>query len=102
MKRVKLLGRDSRFAEAVKRQIPVLGDRVTDSRNPETRYRLDPANPGKCVLYYYQVRSNLNHRGKGAFRDGNLVRKSLVELLAIFEDTLARTEKYGKNRQNPD
>jgi hypothetical protein len=94
MKRVELLGRDDRFAAAVRHRIPEPAGSVTDSRDPKTKYHLDPAKPGKCVLYYYQVRSNLSHRGKSAFKDGNLVRKSLVELLAIFEDMLDRTEQY--------
>ena len=88
MKRMKLLGTDHRFAAAVQHRLPGPSGSVTDSRDPKTEYHLDPANPGECVLYYYQVRSNLSHRGKSAFRDGNLVRKSLVELLAIFEDML--------------
>lgn len=60
---------------------------VTDSRTLRS-YRLDPQSPADAALYYYQVRSNLSHRGKGAWNDGELVRESLRELLDIFKEVL--------------
>ena len=60
---------------------------VTDSRSLRS-YRLDPESPADAALYYYQVRSNLSHRGKGAWNDGELVRESLRELLDVFKEVL--------------
>jgi hypothetical protein len=60
---------------------------VTDSRTLKS-YRLDPESPADAALYYYQVHSNLSHRGKGAWNDGGLVRESLRELLDVFKEVL--------------
>src|SRR5688572_3668998 len=64
-------------------------DKVSDSRNPDTIYRLDCSNPKKCFDYYYQVRSNLSHRGKGVITEFHKVHESLKELLAITQQYLA-------------
>jgi hypothetical protein len=37
-----------------------------------------------AARYYYQVRSNLSHRGKSAFRDAQLVHKSVTELADVM------------------
>jgi hypothetical protein len=62
--------------------------RVCDSRDPKAVYTLDRTNPKSSAEYYYQVRCNLSHRGKGAWGDAELVRTSLKELLSIFESML--------------
>jgi hypothetical protein len=94
--RVDRLGEDQRFAASLRRCVPERGGSVTDTRDPGKKYTLDPTKPGSSADYYYQVRSNLSHRGKAAFRDGEIVRKSLKELLAIFEDMLAGVEGYAE------
>lgn len=71
-----------------------LSQYVTESRelyradDPDKKVRLDPQDPKKSLTYYYQVRSNLTHRGKGVGRDHDLLEKSLKELLAIFRGVL--------------
>ena len=50
--------------------------------------RLDPSNPKESLKYYYQVRSNITHRGKAATRDFATLRDSLTELHAIFRCVL--------------
>ncbi len=52
------------------------------------RYKLDPKDPNKSIKYYYQVRSNVVHRGKSVVRDFDTIHSSLEELLAIFKDVL--------------
>ena len=47
----------------------------------------------KSVAYYYQVRSNITHRGKGAVRDYDMLRDSLTELLPIFREVLEAAER---------
>ena len=55
-------------------------DKVSDSRNPDATYKLDGTNAKKCLDYYYQVRSNLSHRGKSMFKEIDKVHCSLKEL----------------------
>ncbi len=85
--RIKALGSDQRFKDGVAKHLAELL-RVADSRNPRTEETLDPNRPEKAAMAFYQVRSNLAHRGKGAYADGEIVRKSLRYLLAIFEEML--------------
>jgi hypothetical protein len=59
---------------------------------PSERLVLDPQSPTKALNYYYQIRSNITHRGKGNVRDHERVNKSLKELLAIFRDILKAAE----------
>ena len=63
-------------------------DKVSDSRNPDQTYRLNADNAKSSFLYYYQIRSNLSHRGKGMFNEFNKVHSSLRELLAITRQFL--------------
>ena len=60
---------------------------------PAERETLDPASPQKCLRYYYQVRSNITHRGKGVVRDFDRVSMSLGELLPTFREVLETSRK---------
>lgn len=71
-------------------------DKVSDSRNPDTTYRLERTNAKKCFDYYYQLRSNLSHRGKGVFNEFEKVHSSLKELLAITQRYLATLQELEK------
>jgi len=82
-RKVTLMAQDSDFRQAL-REIVDRTDEVYDSRDPDTILRLSRDDPKHSILYYYQVRSNLTHRGKGASSDGEIVRKSLNELLEVF------------------
>jgi hypothetical protein len=62
-----------------------------DTRNPGKSKVLNPADAASSLDYYYLVRCNLSHRGKGAFKDGEAVRLSLQELLVITEGLLDET-----------
>lgn len=54
--------------------------------------RLDPENAEKSISYYYTMRSNVVHRGKSVSDiDEEKLRKSLVELLNIFQCVLKYT-----------
>jgi hypothetical protein len=61
---------------------------VIRAYDPETKVALDPAHPEKALAYYYQVRSNIAHRGKAAVRDHEILVKSLDELLELFRRVL--------------
>ncbi len=94
MERIKLLGEEPAFADALRAVAPEPRS-VFDSRDPDDRADLDADKPSRSVRYYYQVRSNLSHRGKGAIRDGETVRSSLAELLAVFRSILTTTLGVG-------
>lgn len=61
---------------------------VQRADDPTKKCTLDSGNPDKSMAYYYQVRSNLVHRGKGMFEDHRRILMSLEELLTIFRVTL--------------
>jgi hypothetical protein len=61
---------------------------VYSAKAPEDKFVLDPQNPKRSLDYYYQVRSNITHRGYGVNRDFTIVKCSLEELLSIFHDVL--------------
>jgi hypothetical protein len=92
MQKLRAISEDAFFAEAL-RGLNDRTDEVFDSRDPKSSYKLDVKNPWSSANYYYQVRSNMSHRGKGAWRDGEVVRQSLTGLLEIFEVMLARSWK---------
>lgn len=92
MKKVIHLGEDPAFARAVKQTVTRV-DKVYDSRNPKNREKLDPDEAISSAKYYYAVRSNLSHRGKGAWKDGEIIRRSLGELQAIM--SLVLRERMG-------
>jgi hypothetical protein len=71
-----------------------LQDNVQTSRTvfradrPGDKVVLDSSKPRKSLEYYYQIRSNITHRGKAVVRDHELIKDSLSELLRIFRSVL--------------
>lgn len=61
---------------------------VQRADDPTQKAVLDPKDAAKSIKYYYQIRSNLVHRGKGLPHDHDRLKSSLEELLNIFRDTL--------------
>jgi hypothetical protein len=90
-KKVNRLAREESFIRGLR-------DYVTNNREvyradrPEKKEVLDRENPEKALDYYYQVRSNITHRGKGVERDHERVLKSLRELLSIFRSVLKQAQ----------
>lgn len=66
---------------------------ISDSRDLTAKKSLSPDNPVKSAQYYYQIRNNLIHRGKGAGLEAEVVRNGLNELLQIFERMVSATEQ---------
>ena len=58
------------------------------SDEPRTKVTLDFNNPKKAIDYYYQIRSNIVHRGKAAFDDYRKLYNSTIELLSIMKKTV--------------
>ena len=73
------------FRISLKKHVPEGEERsVVRADDPEKKITLNRNNPKKYVEYYYQVRSNLTHRGKASPNDYGTVLNSLSELLPIF------------------
>lgn len=85
------LAHEPAFGECLPRYVKGRRE-VYRTDQPTKREVLDPKSPEKAVRYYYQVRSNVTHRGKGVARDYELLRYSLAELLAIFRGVLKAAE----------
>ena len=62
-----------------------------DSRYLDRWRKLDAEQPVYSIEYYYLVRSNLVHRGKSEWVDGEIIRLSLKELFEIFQTVLEKT-----------
>lgn len=99
MSKLRKMARDKRIADVIRTHV-CRSDTVSDVRGSRADIRLDSADPEACLLYYYQVRNNLSHRGKGAWRDGEKVRHSLAELLAIFEASLSFCRAQAQSQAN--
>ena len=61
---------------------------VFRSDDPKKKVVLDRDDPRKALAYYYQIRSNITHRGKTAVRDHEMLLRSLTELHGIFQQVL--------------
>ncbi len=59
-------------------EVGAVGNQVYDARSPANKVVIR-ADGSRASDYFYQVRSNLSHRGKTAFRDGQLVLNALVQ-----------------------
>ncbi len=91
MEKVNALAGEAAFAEALQRFVSKDGleDRsVYRADQPDRKAFLDPDNPKKSLEYYYQIRSNITHRGKGVVLDYYRIKSSLEELLPIFRHVL--------------
>jgi hypothetical protein len=87
--RIKALGRDAGFLSALQNELRSEPREVSDSRDPSERSVFGLDHPEEAAEYFYRVRSNLSHRGKGAWVDGEIVRQTLVSLFAIFKAMLS-------------
>jgi len=97
MQRIKRLHELDGVPQAVLKHVTRTGEKVADSRNPKTAIKLDPENAEACFKYYYQLRSNLSHRGKAVFDDFDKVHMSLRELLAITQEYLSGLKSREKS-----
>lgn len=87
--KIRNLASESAFREALAKLRPKPRE-VYRADKPAERIRLDAKNPDACVEYYYQVRSNLVHRGKAVIDDHERVKLALEELVGIFDQVLQR------------
>ena len=89
MHKISRLAEETEFRDSLKRNINV-GERrqVYRADKPRNKATLDRDNPFLSIQYYYQIRSNITHRGKAVGNDCNKIRSSLRELLPIFKDVI--------------
>ncbi|MBA2317405.1 MAG: hypothetical protein H0V93_06460 [Euzebyales bacterium] len=55
------------------------GRRIVDSRDPEDAVRLGDDGSNAWV-YWYQIRNNLSHRGKGSVREREIVNEAFIDV----------------------
>lgn len=94
MERVRLLDEMPSFRAAVLRVEVRPGQRVVDSRDPSSHYQVREDGAG-AAQFWYAIRSNLSHRGKSAFQDGQLLRHALIDLHAVVKVMLTSELPHG-------
>jgi len=78
--------------------------KVVRADRPQEDAKLDPEDTVASLDYYYQVRSNLSHRGKSAPIDFDILRHSLEELYTIFRCHVlpAALKNYSQDTHSPE
>ena len=97
--RVSQLAKDPQFSETMN-LIPVEPREIFRIDRPNEKIKLLAENPDSALEYYYQVRSNLAHRGKGMWKDHAILAKSLAELVAIFRNVIASARSASEQAAN--
>jgi hypothetical protein len=104
--KVNQVANESAFETALLKHVDGLKEsrKLRRADKPEDGCVLNRKKPKKAMEYYYQVRNNLVHRGKGAYDDYKHLSLSLAELLPIFRETLqaAFEESQWSEQTNSD
>jgi hypothetical protein len=96
VQRVKMLAHEPVFAAALKRHVRERRTVYRADKPTASPEKLDMNDPLASVGFYYQVRSNIAHRGKSIHEERELVRSSLEQLTLIFREVLDET--LGRRR----
>lgn len=102
VQRVKLLAKESQFAESLRATDPAVARKLTErklfrSDDPGKKAVVfDCCDPEKAIDFLYQVRSNITHRGKAERLDWDLLRHATAELVRIFQDVCHAAEEDSK------
>ena len=84
MKRIYCLAENKAFCDGLSSK--VLRKRtVYRADRPQNKVELDPSNPKRSIEYYYQIRSNITHRGKAVINDFEILHESFTELFEIVK-----------------
>jgi hypothetical protein len=89
--KVKHLAKEQAFVEGLKQAVKETRE-VFRSDRPDQKETLDAKFPGGSLNYYYQIRSNITHRGKGVVRDHHRVLEALEQLCPVFRGVLAAAQ----------
>lgn len=99
VQRVKNLAQEPAFVRALQ-EYAQPGRVVHRADDPgASAVTLDPTEPLRAIDFYYQVRSNITHRGKAAHEELSLVAGCLSELTAVFRVVLDETLPDGDRRR---
>jgi hypothetical protein len=110
MQRLRSLASISSWPDLLRQAgVPMADRRVVDSRDPDDAVRLKHDGSNACE-YWYQVRSNLSHRGKGSHRDLRIVveafldvhdvmRLLMLDCLPKMTEEWRRSDPDGEDRQ---
>jgi hypothetical protein len=94
--KIRHLADELAFAAAVRRHVSEPRS-VRRADDPTEKVTLEPTSPASAVEYYYQVRSNITHRGKGMVNDYKIVLRSAEELLAIFQYVVDQAKELARS-----
>jgi hypothetical protein len=94
--KVKRLADEAAFASGLG-CLPAVVRSVQRADDPGQRVTFDPNDPKKSLEYYYQVRSNMVHRGKAMARDHRIVVESCGQLIGLFKQALAKAQRDAVN-----
>lgn len=97
--KVKKVASEAPFAEKL-RDVVQLRRSIQRADRPDERLDLIADDPQASMDYYYQVRSNLVHRGKGMPKDHEIVLQCSRELLAVFRHVLTCAEAGARAEAN--
>ena len=99
--KIKQIADDPKFKELLHENVEMDVEQyrqVQRADDPTKDYKLNPKKLIESLLYYYQVRNNISHRGKGnIYPDHKIVGESLNELLIIFRGLLDNAFKISSN-----
>ena len=95
-KKIKNLVDDKHFCLELKSNINRRAS-IFRADKPGVKINLNPKKPKLCIDYYYQIRSNITHRGKAAHQDIVKMRESIIELLHIMQSTIENAFKESKS-----
>lgn len=87
--KVMKLAEEPAFAEELLKQVKE-DRKVHRTDTPDSKHFLKGKDPVGSLRYYYQIRSNLVHRGKAMPSDHQIILQSAEELLAIFRNVVRR------------
>ncbi len=90
--RISALGSDDFWQSAVTKYVK-RKHIIYSTESPSTKAEINLEKQLKSVAYYYQIRSNLTHRGKGVGQDFKTLKISLDELLKIMRFVIYKTKK---------
>ena len=94
--RIELIGSDPNFERWLKELVKDTR-KIQRADEPKNDVKLIADNPKEAIKYYYQVRCNSAHRGKGVSNDHDIVRAALHELLPIFRHLLDNCRAEASN-----
>lgn len=93
--KIRLISSEPAFQAELSRLDPDL-DRVQRADEPRDGKTLTTDNPKKALDYYYQIRSNITHRGKAAMSDFGRLRRATEQMLSIFRCVLEAAWEEAK------